>query len=284
MNDNLFQGRAATACATVLVLVLVLVPLLAASCGRRDPNATVMVTGSSTIAPLVADAAKRYEASRPGARVEVQSGGSSRGVGDAASGVADLGMVSRALKDDEGTKLTAHLLARDGVCVVVHKDNPVKRLDKRQLVEIYTKKTTNWKDLCGPDAAIVVANKAEGRSTLEIFLHYLGLDNADVKADVVVGENLHVVRSVAGNPNTVGYVSIGTATAEANAGVPIRLVATDGVVPTMEAVKDGSFPIARPLNIVAAAAPSPAAKAFLDYLMSGEIHDLVEKHFFVPVR
>lgn len=278
MNENLFHERAVTALAAALVLVL------AAGCGREDSSGTVVVTGSSTIAPLVADAAKRYEASRPGARIEVQSGGSSRGVADATGGVADLGMVSRALKDDEGTKLTARLLAMDGVCVVVHKGNPVKRLDKRHLVEIYTKKITNWKDLGGRDAAIVVANKAEGRSTLEIFLHFLGLDNADVKADVVVGENLHVIKSIVANPNTVGYVSIGTATAEEEAGAPIKRVVTDGVVPTMEAVEDGSFPITRPLNIVTAAAASPAAEAFLDYLMSGEIHDLVEKHFFVPVR
>ncbi len=253
------------------------------SCAKPETE-TVMITGSSTIAPVVADAAERYMAEHPGVRIEVQSGGSSRGVSDAISGVADLGMVSRALKDDEGTKLTAHQLAADGVCVIVHRDNPVRTLEKPQLIDIYTKKVTNWKDLGGKDATIVVANKAEGRSTLEIFLHFLGLDNADVKADLVVGENLHVINSVVGNPNTVGYVSIGTASAEAKAGTPIQLVVTGGIEPTMESVKDGSFPITRPLNIVTAAEPSPAARAFLDYLMSPAIHDLVEKHYFVPIR
>jgi phosphate transport system substrate-binding protein len=243
-----------------------------------------MVTGSSTIAPLVADAAKLYEASHPGVRIEVQSGGSSRGISDATSGVAELGMVSRALKDGEETKLTAHTIAMDGVCVVIHRDNPVKQLDKQQLIDVYTKKITNWKDVGGKDAAIVVANKAEGRSTLEIFLHYLGLDNADVKADVVVGENLHVIHSVVSNPNTVGYVSIGTASAEEKAGTPIKLVVTGNIVPTMESVKDGSFPITRPLNVVTDAETSPAARAFLDYLMSTEINGIIEKHFFVPIR
>ncbi len=258
--------------------------MLLAGCGEKESSGTIMVTGSSTVAPIVADAAKEYEASHPGVRIEVQSGGSSRGISDAISGVADLGMVSRALKEDETVKLTAHALAMDGVCVVLHRDNPVKQLDKQQLVDIYTKKITNWKDVGGNDAAIVVANKAEGRSTLEVFLHYLGLDHADVKADVIVGENLHVIHSVVGNPHTIGYVSIGTATAEEKAGTPVKLVVTDGKTPTMESVKDGSFPITRPLNIVTGAETSPAAQAFLDYLMSTEIHGIVEKHFFVPVR
>lgn len=243
-----------------------------------------MVTGSSTVAPVVADAARQYEATHPGVRIEVQSGGSSRGISDATTGVADLGMVSRVLKEEETNQLKAHTIAMDGVCVVLHKDNPVGQLDKQQLIDIYTKKITNWKEVGGQDATIVVANKAEGRSTLEIFLHYLGLDNADVKADVVVGENLHVIHSVVGNPNTIGYVSIGTASAEETAGTPIQLVVTDGKTPTMESVTDGSFPITRPLNIVTGSETSPAAQAFLDYLMSTEIHDLVGKHFFVPVR
>ncbi len=265
------------------VLVLGL-SILATACGKRDAGDTVTATGSSTIAPVIADARKRYEALHPDVRIEVQTGGSSRGIGDATTGVADLGLVSRVLKEEEKETLTAHLLAADGVCVVLHKDNPVNQLDKQHLIDIYTKKATNWKDFGGNDAAIVVANKAEGRSTLEIFLHFLGLDNADVKADVVVGENLHVINSVVSNPNTIGYVSIGTASAEEKTGTPIKLVTTEGVVPTLESVRDGSFPITRPLNIVTDAETSPVAQAFLDYLMSTEINDIVEKHFFVPAR
>lgn len=264
--------------------VAALAALLLSGCGRRESSESVVITGSSTIAPLVADAAKRYEDSHPGVRIEVQSGGSSRGINDASSGLADLGMVSRALKDGEADQLESHRIAMDGVCVIVHRDNPVNRLEKDQLAAIYTGKVTNWKEVGGRDAAIVVANKAEGRSTLEVFLHFLEIDGADVKADLIAGENLHVIKSVVGNAGTIGYVSIGTATAEQQAGTPIKLVTTGGVAPTMASVKDGTFPITRPLNLVTDAETSPAASRFLDYLLSPEIHDLVEKHFFVPVR
>lgn len=259
--------------------------ILSTGCGQPDAGVeTVTLTGSSTIAPLVADAAKRYEDAHPGVRIEVQSGGSSRGVADAGSGVADLGMVSRALAPEEEKTLKAHRIAADGVCVILHRDNPVAELSKAQLIDIYTKKATNWSAFGGKDAPIVVANKAEGRSTLEVFLHFLGLDPADVKADVVAGENLHVINSVVSNPNTIGYVSIGTAASEAGNGTPIKLVVTDGVAPSMKSVADGTFPITRPLNVVEDAQTSGAAAAFLQFLTSPDIHDLVEKHFFVPVH
>lgn len=264
--------------------VLALVPLIFASCGKKKTDTVVVLTGASTIAPLICDVAKRYEAANPGVRIEVQTGGTSRGIADTLSGTADLGMASRALSPDETIKLTAHRIAADGVCVVVHKDNPVTDLGKEQLIAIYTKKITNWKDLGGADATIVVANKAEGRSTLEVFLHYLGLDNADVKADVVVGENLHVINSVVANPKTIGYVSIGSAASEAKGGTPIKLLSTGGVAATTENVANGTFPIGRPLNIVEDGQTSPAAKAFLDHLKSSAINDIIKKHFFVPVN
>ncbi|RYD35465.1 MAG: phosphate ABC transporter substrate-binding protein [Verrucomicrobiaceae bacterium] len=261
-----------------------LVSLTVVSCGKKEAGTVVVLTGSSTIAPVISDVAKRYEAANPGVRIEVQSGGSSRGIADALSGTADLGMASRALSADEAAKLTAHQIAADGVCVVVHRDNPVSELSREQLIRIYTKTATNWKDFGGSDATIVVANKAEGRSTLEVFLHYLGLDNADVKADVVVGENLHVINSVVANPNTIGYVSIGTAASESKGGTPIKLVSTGGVAATTENVANGTFPITRPLNIVEDARTSPAAKAFLAHLTSPAINDIIQKHFFVPVN
>lgn len=268
---------------TIIAGLLALI--LSTGCGERGAGfETVTLTGSSTIAPLVADAARRYEETHPGIRIEVQSGGSSRGVVDAGSGVADLGMVSRALVPDEQKTLKAHRIATDGVCVILHRDNPVAGLDRQQLIDIYTKKTTNWSVLGGKDVPIVVANKAEGRSTLEVFLDFLDLDPADVKADVVVGENLHVINSVVGNPNTIGYVSIGTAASEAENGTPIKLIVIDGVAPSMRSVADGVFPITRPLNVVEDAQTPDAAAAFLRFLTSPDIHDLVEKHYFIPVH
>lgn len=260
--------------------------LFVSGCGgeKTDETKSLIITGSSTVAPLVADAAKRFEESHPDYRIDVQTGGSSRGIADAGSGLAAMGIASRALKPEEiESGLTQHRIAMDGVCVIVHKDNPVSGFDKQQLIDIYTGKVSDWKDVGGTPGEIVVANKAEGRATLEVFLEYTGLDSADIHADVVVGENQQAIKTVAGNPNAIGYVSVGHAASEAAAGTPIKPVSCDGVPATTEAVARGDFPITRPLQIITKGELSPAAKAFLDYLKSAEINDLIESHLYVPV-
>src|SRR5262249_48034346 len=94
----------------------------------------IVLTGSSTVAPLAAEIGKRFEALHPGVRVDVQTGGSSRGIADARQGLADIGMVSRALKPEEND-LHAFAIARDGVCIIVHRENPVRTLTDQQVID-----------------------------------------------------------------------------------------------------------------------------------------------------
>jgi phosphate transport system substrate-binding protein len=259
------------------VRALALLVLL--GCSPKAEKLTL--TGSSTIAPVVSEMAKRYEAANPGVRIDVQTGGSGRGIADARTGVADIGLVSRALKAEEGD-LTAFTVALDGVCVIAHKDNPVAALTDAQVVAIYTGKTANWKDVGGKDAPITVVNKAEGRSTLELFTHHFKLKTTDIQAHVVIGDNQQGIKTVAGNPNSIGYVSIGTAEAEAKQGTSIKLLPVGGVAASIENVKNGSFPLQRPLNLVVKKVPEGRVKDFLDFVRSDKNHDLVLGQFFVP--
>ena len=146
------------------------------------------LTGSSTIAPLALEIGKRFEQQNPGVRVDVQTGGSSRGVNDARTGLAGIGMASRALNESE-TDLTAHTIAMDGVGIILHRENSIGSLSDDQVRAIYTGQIRNWRDIGGPDRPITVVNKAEGRSTLELFLGYFGLKNSQIKASVVIGDN-----------------------------------------------------------------------------------------------
>jgi len=212
----------------------------------------------------------------------VQTGGSSRGVTDARQGLADIGMISRAMKDDE-KDLHAFTVARDGVGIIVHKDNPIRTLSDEQVIAIYTGKITNWKEVGGKEAAITVVSKAEGRSTLEVFLHYFKLKNTDIKPHVVIGDNEQGVKTVAGNRNAIGYVSIGTAEYDESQGVPITLLSTGGVPASTESVRNGTFPISRPLHIVTRTAPAGLAKAFIEYAQSKAAHDLITQQYFVPL-
>ncbi|MBV8878634.1 MAG: phosphate ABC transporter substrate-binding protein [Planctomycetaceae bacterium] len=256
--------------------------LLLAGCAPHPAPKKLVLTGSSTIAPLAVELGKRFETRHPGVRVDVQSGGSSRGVADVRQGLSDIGLVSRGLKDDE-KDLSPFLLARDGICVILHKDNAVTELSDEQVVSIYTGKTVNWKDVGGKDAPITVVNKAEGRSTLELFCHYYKLKPAEIQAHVVIGDSAQGIKTVAGQSNAIGYVSIGNAEYEAKQGTAIKLLPCKGVTASIESVTKGKFPLARELNLVTKKAPEDLVKEFLDWAQSDKVHDLIRDQYFVPV-
>ncbi len=248
----------------------------------ETPQSQLVITGSSTVAPLVLEIGKRFESLNAGVRVDVQTGGSSRGIADAQRGLADIGMASRALKESE-SDLHSFTIARDGICLIVHESNPIRSLSNEQVVAIYTGRIRNWSEAGGNDAPVTVVNKAEGRSTLELFLDYFQLKSPDVQADVVIGDNEQGIKTVAGNPNAIGYVSIGTAEYDASLGIPIRLLPVGGVDASVDNVADKTFPLSRPLNLVTASEPSGLAKQFIEFARSDSVHDLVREQYFVPV-
>lgn len=242
----------------------------------------LVLTGSSTIAPLALEIGKRFERLHPGVRVDVQTGGSSRGISDARAGLADIGMVSRALKPEEAD-LYGHTIALDGVTMIVHKTNPIPALTEDQIRAIYLGKITQWSEVGGLARKIVVVNKAEGHSTLELFLHYFKLKNPDIRAHVVIGDNQQGIKTVSANPNAIGYVSIGTAEYEAAHGTAIRLLPLHGVTASVAAVRSGTFPLSRPLNLVTKTPPTGLAKTFIEFAQSSSVHDLIDAQFFIPL-
>lgn len=240
------------------------------------------VTGSSTVAPLVLDLGKRFERLNPRVRVDVQAGGSSRGLADARTGLADIGMVSRALKPEEND-LQSYVLALDGITIILHKNNPVKALTNEQIIAIYTGQVTNWKAVGGNNLPITVIHKAEGRSTQELFLQYFKLKAPEVKAQVVIGDNQQGIKTIAGNPGAIGYVSIGSAEYEEEIGTPIKLLPINGVAATVANVRNRTFPLSRPLIVVTRGPASGITKRFIDFAQSRQVYDLVQEQFFVPV-
>ena len=255
------------------------------SCNQNSANLSLeklTLTGSSTIAPLVSEIAKKFETEHPEVRIDVQTGGSSRGLADAAQSIADIGMVSRALKENE-TDFHSFAIARDGIGMILENSNPVENLSDEQIVDIYTGKIDNWHEVGGIDAPITVVNKAEGRSTLELFLDHFQLDNSQIQADVIIGDNQQGIKTVAGNKNAIGYVSIGTAERDISAGVPLNLLPVGEVEASTSTVQDGSFPLSRPLNLVTTDTPSGLTKEFIEFARSEKVNDLVEAQNFVPI-
>ncbi|GAA4453544.1 phosphate ABC transporter substrate-binding protein [Novipirellula rosea] len=265
--------------------VLALLPLVIVSCSTNsvsDNTNQLELSGSSTIAPLAAKIAARFESMHSEVRVNVQGGGSSRGITDARRGLVDIGMVSRDLKSEE-QDLTAFTIARDGIAVIVHRENPITSLTNNQIAAIYTGDIKDWRDVGGTAGPITIVNKAEGRSTLELFTEYIQVGNRHIKADVVIADNEQGIKTVAGNPGAIGYVSIGSAEYDAAAGVAIKLLPLAGVAASIENVRNGSFPLTRPLNLVVKQSPTPRLQAFLEFARSSDVHDIIEAQYFVPL-
>lgn len=260
---------------------LLLTGLLLANPAHAKTKLTL--TGSSTIAPLAAELGKRFEEQHPEVQIDVQSGGSSRGVSDARAGLADIGMASRSLKPEEAD-LTGTAIARDGIGLVLHSKNPIKSLSSEQIVGIYTGVFSNWKQVGGLDAPITVINKAEGRSTLELFLHYFKLTSPQIKASVVIGDNEQGIKTLAGNPNAIAYVSIGSAEYAAENGVLVKLLPMEGIAASTANVANGSFPLSRQLTLVTKTAPSGLAKQFIDFARAPSNYDIVKELYFVPLK
>lgn len=263
--------------------------LCLSGCNREaDPKAQtnkairISVVGASTIAPLISELAKAYEQEHPGVRIEVQAGGSARGIMDVRSGTAVLGMVSRDLKPDEQDLVHA-LIAKDGIGMIVNKSNPVAGLSKEQVIGIYTGQITNWKDVGGDDAPITVVSKAEGRSTLEIFSSFFGIPYKDIKAHVIIGDNQQGIQTVAGSPAAVGYVSIGSAEYEAGQGAAIRLIPMGNQVPSTASVASGQYAISRDLNLVYKTPLNEQVQDFVAYAQSKQAEDFVTRMYFIPV-
>lgn len=286
ISDDGAEGRGIRGTLVALgVGFLLLVGALAFTAVRGagdGEEAQLVLTGSSTVAPLASEIARRFEERRPGVRVDVQAGGSSRGIADVRRGLNDIGMISRKLREGEG-ELQAFPVARDGIALLVHRDNPVEELAPDRVRAVWTGAVEDWSELGGPPGPITVVHKAEGRATLAVFLAHFGLRNSEVTADVVVGANQQAIRTVAGSPGAVGYVSIGEAEIEIEHGAAVRLLPLEGVAPTAENVAAGRFPLRRELNLVTATEPSGLTRAFLEFSRSEAVDPLVRRRGFVPV-
>jgi phosphate transport system substrate-binding protein len=256
---------------------------LGATAAWSQPAGKLLITGSSTMAPLVTEMARRFEALHAGVEIEVRSGGSGKGTSDLRAGTSDIGMMSRPLLDSE-RDLFAFPIARDGVALIVHRDNPVMGLTAQQATGIFTGKITNWKPLGGRNAAVTLIWREKGQGSVELLLEHLNFSYADVHAHATIVENEAAIREVEANPNAIAPVSLGNSETKAQAGARIKLLAFAGTAASSRTIRNGSYALARPLALVTRRLPDGLGKRFIDFALSGHVADLFAKHDFVPYQ
>lgn len=241
----------------------------------------LLLTGSSTMTPLMIDIGKRFQSLHPAVQVEVQTGGSGRGISDIRAGKSDIGMVSRPLADQEAD-LYGVSIARDGIGIVVQRDNPVRALSRLQVADIFSGRIGNWKTVGGRNAPITVVNPSAGYGAVELFTHYFKLKYDEIKASVVSGDNAARLAAVAGDANAISYASVGESERKALAGAAIRLLIVDGVEASSKNVRSGEFPVSRPLNLVTRGRPAGLARAFIEFALSAQVIGIIQANDFVP--
>ena len=240
---------------------------------------TVATDGSTSMEKVIGALGEAFENDHEGVTFTYNPTGSGSGITAVAEGRCDIGLASRALKDEEKAKgLKETTLALDGIAVIVHPDNAVKDLDLETVAKIYTGEITNWKELGGSDSEIVLIGREAGSGTRDGFESITGTAEKCLYRQELTSTG-DVITSVAGNPAAIGYASL------ASVKDTVRALSVNGVTPTEDTVKDGSYPVQRPFVLVTKEdkALSAAAQAFFDYATSPEAGEIISHAGAVPV-
>lgn len=271
--------------AVIAVLGLVLMgTLLMSGCTEEDGNKKVSIVGSSTVLPIAQQCAEKFNDDHDNIQVTVKGGGSGAGIDALGQGTADIGMASRPIKQSEideypDVDFTDNVVAKDGVAIIVSKqvyDGGVTGLTTQQVIDIYEKTITNWKDVGGPDETIFVVEREEGSGTRDTFMDALGLE--DTNADSAKDGNSKVKTSVKTSNNAIGYVGLGYV------GDDTPAVKLDGVMPSEGTIASGDYSITRSLHMYTDGEPKGAVKEYIDYVLSDEGQQIVADEGFIALN
>ena len=267
-----------------LALTLVLALSLAA-CGSTNNNSnttpddnsgdaitgTVSTDGSTSMEKVIGALSESFMGANDGVTVNYNPTGSGSGITAVQEGTCDIGLSSRALKDEEkAAGLKETVLAYDGIAIIVHPDNPVSDLTLEQIAKLYTGEITNWKDVGGNDAEVVLIGREAASGTRDGFESITGTKDACQYRQELTSTG-DVITAVSQNPDAIGYASL------ASVKDTVKALNVNGVTPSEATVKDGNYTVQRPFVLVTVEgkALSPAAQAFFDYALSADAASII---------
>ncbi len=258
----------------------VMVSGLVVGCGSggssEGDTAKITISGSTSVGPTMEVLAEAYQKNND-VKIEIQQVGSSAGIKNTVDGTSNLGMSSRDLKDEEAQSLDETQIAIDGIAVVTNTANKVKDLTTAQVKDIFTGKITNWKEVGGEDAPIVVISREEGSGTRDGFQDILGFESEELTKDATICDGSGNVKStVEGNENAIAYISFGYL------GDTLNDLKIDSVEANDDNVVAGKYPISRPFLVVNKKdAISDEAKGFVDFIMSEDGQNIIAEEGFI---
>jgi phosphate transport system substrate-binding protein len=241
----------------------------------------ISVAGSTTVQPLAELFAEAFREMYPDVTIDVQGGGSSVGVKSAAQGTVDVGMASREVKDsemEEFPELQPFPIAFDGIAVAVHPDVPVDDISLADAQAVFAGEITNWSELGGPDANIIVVSREEGSGTRAAFEDMVMGEEVIVDTAILQPSNGSVRTTVASTPESMGYLSFGYLDDTTKA------LSVDGVEPSAANAANGSYPVVRPLNMMTNGEPGDLVQAWFDFILSAEGQAIVADEGYIAIE
>jgi phosphate transport system substrate-binding protein len=275
----------------VACAVLVLASFAAACAESEAGTGAVQVSGSTTVAPVAADAAEALKAEGLNITVATQ-GGSAGGISQLGSGQIDIAMSSKPLADGDRSAhpdadFVLTQIGADAVGVIVTKevaDAGVKNLTAAQVRGLFEGKIANWSEVGGPDLEVFVYDKEPGRGTREVLDKYLYGDKKappPPKSDnfSIVGGNLETRNKLKSTPGAVAPLSTGFIEGHND----LAVVTLDGIAPTPENIASGKYPMARPLYLITDGEPEGESKKFIDYILSAKGQEILPRHGYLTI-
>ncbi len=259
-----------------LCLLFILAALGFVSCRRGGSKKELIVAGSTSVQPFADRWSEIYMKKYPGRVVNVQGGGSSAGIQAAHSGAADIGTSSRDLKPEE-KDLTETVVARDGLAIIVHPNNPVSDMSLSQVKQIFFGQLRSWKEFNGLATTIDVVTREEGSGTRGAFQELVMGKNRIFKGAIVEDSNGTVREIVAGDPDSIGYISLGLVNER------VKSLNLDGTRASDENILLNRYRLVRPFLFVTKGPAKGEAKDFIDFVLSAEGQDLIKKEGLIPV-
>lgn len=251
--------------------------------------------GSDTMVNLALAWAEQYMAQNPGVRISVTGGGSGTGIAALINGTTSIANASRAIKPEEVEEAQSHgiepveiTVAQDAIAVVVNPTNPVNQLTLEQISAIYTGQITNWAELGGEDRPIVLLSRESNSGTYTFFLEEVirqGKKDSQLLFSpdtLLLPSSEGISEEIRQNPNAIGYDGLGYVTPDQKMVAIAKSPADPYIIPSLEAVIDGSYPISRPLFMYTPGQPNGLIKAYLDWVMN-EGQQQVKELGFVPL-
>ena len=269
---------------TVLCAVVMALSLFA-GCGQKandngtTTGGTVSTDGSTSMEKVIGALGESFMEANSGTTFTYNPTGSGSGIQAVSEGRCDIGLSSRALKDDEkASGLKETTLALDGIAIIVNPQNPVKDLSLEQIAKIYTGEITNWKDVGGNDAEIVLIGREAGSGTRDGFESITDTKDACQYRQELTSTG-DVITTVSQNPNAIGYASLAAIKDS------VKALTVNGVAPTEATVKDGTYLVQRPFVLVTkeGVALSETAQKFFNFATSADAASIISAAGAVPV-